>query len=221
MRLKRKYAAVIIISAGMLMMISETAPYVGYYGEQRNITELAGMDKKIRSTTDNVARTSRDSSDIKKINEDINPMPPEPDMYSLKAENADIYGWILIPDTAVNYPIVYTGDDYYLKHSVEKKSDVHGSIYLKQIHDHKSMYIFGHNMRDGSMFAVLHRYSDRGFADSHRYLYVYTDGWQRYRYESSEIVGEQITETEDRGDLCTVTCAGRKKRLIVRWNKDN
>ena len=88
------------------------------------------------------------------------------DFDSLQKENPDIYAWITIPDTVIDYPIVQSSEDnaYYLNHSAEKTDSASGAIYSenynKKNFDDPITLLYGHNMKDGSMFAGLHKYEE-------------------------------------------------------------
>ncbi len=82
-------------------------------------------------------------------------------------ENNDFWGWITIPSTNINYPVMYSPNsgDYYLYRNYKKESASSGSIYIDDYHEETSsnMIVHGHNMRDGSMFADLDKYKDESF----------------------------------------------------------
>ena len=80
------------------------------------------------------------------------------DFQSLKRMNNDTIGYIKINNTNIDYPVVkYIDNDYYLNHNFEKKSNVGGWIFLNYNNniDDKNIIIFGHNMKNGSMFGTL------------------------------------------------------------------
>ncbi len=101
---------------------------------------------------------------------------------SLEEENSDIYAWIYIPNTLVDYPIVQPtieeGNDFYLHRSIEKVYDFAGSIYT-EIQNSKDFMdpvtlVYGHNMLNDTMFATLHKFEDEKFFKENQYIYVYT-----------------------------------------------
>lgn len=102
------------------------------------------------------------------------------DFDSLQKENPDIYAWITIPDTVIDYPIVQSSEDnaYYLNHSAEKTDSVSGAIYSenynKKNFDDPITLLYGHNMKDGSMFAGLHKYEEDTYFNDHKDLVIYT-----------------------------------------------
>ena len=70
--------------------------------------------------------------------------------------------WITIEGTPIDYPIAYgEGNDYYLYHDIEGKSSLSGSIFFEESEipfDGSNTTIYGHSMRDGSMFNNLHKF---------------------------------------------------------------
>nr|WP_316614806.1 class B sortase [uncultured Ruminococcus sp.] len=96
---------------------------------------------------------------------------PEQDWDALKEINEEIVGWITIPDTKIDYPVLYhEGDDrynqYYIKRTYKKESSEYGSIFIdyRSTEGEKSRNVImhGHDMLDGSMFAGLLGYSPKG-----------------------------------------------------------
>ena len=92
------------------------------------------------------------------------------------AMNPDLAGWLTIEGTKINYPVMHTPDrtDYYLYRNFEQKSSSHGCLYAREECDvfapSDNITIYGHNMKDGSMFAPLLSYKNRSFYESHRYI---------------------------------------------------
>jgi len=103
------------------------------------------------------------------------------DFDALKEENADIYSWITIPGTVIDYPIVQREDelDYYLNHNLDGSTGYPGCIYTQNLNSTDWMdnntVIYGHNMKNGSMFAGLHSYRDPEFFEEYPYVYIYTE----------------------------------------------
>ena len=108
------------------------------------------------------------------------PMFRKIDFASAQAMNPDVYAWIWIPGTNIDYPILQseTEDDaYYLNHTIEKKEGLPGTIYTEKYNGKEFSspvtVVYGHNMKNGSMFADLHKYEDRSFFDANPYIYIY------------------------------------------------
>lgn len=103
------------------------------------------------------------------------------DFTALRQENPDIYAWIRIPDTQIDYPVVQAPkeDDYYLNRTVDGKEGLPGSIYTQAGYNGTDMkdpvtVIYGHNMRDDSMFGGLSEYLDEEYAQEHSEIQIYT-----------------------------------------------
>lgn len=94
----------------------------------------------------------------------------------LKSVNQDIIAWIEIEGTNINYPILKDNNLYYLKHSFDKKYNSNGSIFttnLQPFSDEETI-IYGHNMKNGSMFSNLGKYLNEDFLYSHLKFKIYT-----------------------------------------------
>jgi len=100
------------------------------------------------------------------------------DFDGLREINPDIVGWIFIPDTRIDYPIVHTdNNDYYLKTDFHGNYSDGGTVFLEasnkpDFSDYESR-IYGHNMYDRSMFGELPFYRKPDFAQSHQHVFLY------------------------------------------------
>lgn len=103
------------------------------------------------------------------------------DFAKLKKKNPDIYAWIRIEDTNIDYPIVQheTDDSYYLNHTIEGKAGYPGSIYTERVNAKDfsdfNTVVYGHDMKDGSMFKHLHKFENEKFFKKHDTIHVYTE----------------------------------------------
>lgn len=101
------------------------------------------------------------------------------DFAALKAVNPDIYAWISIEGTNIEYPLLRSEtEDFYLDHNAEKKKSAYGALYTQKVNSDTfedfNTVIYGHNMRNGSMFGSLKKYRNRNWFDSHREVVIYT-----------------------------------------------
>lgn len=111
------------------------------------------------------------------------PVPEEEvDFEALRSEvNGDIYAWIYIPDTQIDYPVLQSPDelDCYLSTNLDGSKGYPGCIYTQMMNgkdwEDKNTVIYGHNMKNGSMFANLHFYEDSVFFAEHPYVYIYAE----------------------------------------------
>jgi sortase B len=98
--------------------------------------------------------------------------------------NKDIYAWIYIPDTKIDYPILQhpTDNVYYLDGSSGYPGCIYSEDYNKKDFSDPVTVLYGHNMKNGNMFAGLHKYSDSEYLAEHPYIYIYTpDGMLVYQ----------------------------------------
>ena len=136
-------------------------------------------DKMAQNTTDTSEEKQEETDGILK---ELNiPVPDKNlDWDAIKKENEDIYAWIYIPNTNVDYPVVQhpTDDNYYLKHNLDGSEGYPGCIYSESVNkkdfSDPNTVLYGHNMKDGSMFATLHNFEDNQFFDDNCYIYIYT-----------------------------------------------
>lgn len=94
----------------------------------------------------------------------------------LKSINKDIIAWIEIENTKIDYPILKDKDVYYLKHTFDKKYNSNGSIFTTNSYpfEDKETIVYGHNMKNGSMFSDLGKYLNKDFLNSHFNFNIYT-----------------------------------------------
>ena len=110
------------------------------------------------------------------------------DFAGLKEQNEDIVGWIYFEDEkSISYPLLYSGDDYYLRRNYLKEEETAGSIYIDGNNspdlDDAHTLIYGHNMRNLSMFGKLKYYkTEENYFENHRYFQLITESGA-YRYE--------------------------------------
>ncbi len=102
----------------------------------------------------------------------------------LSRENPDFAGWLLIEGTAVDYPVMYTPQEpeYYLRRAFDGSEAVSGSLFVGEgcAPGGAHVIIYGHNMRDGSMFGSLAQYAQADYAAAHPVI----------RFDTPERTGE-------------------------------
>lgn len=94
---------------------------------------------------------------------------------SLLEINEDVVGWISVPDTVIDYPVVQAGDnDYYLRRDIHRKGARAGTIFMDYRSDKqgkgKNIILYGHHMRNGSMFKDLVKYKQEEFFQENDYI---------------------------------------------------
>lgn len=106
------------------------------------------------------------------------------DFEELKAQNPDIYAWISIPGTQIDYPVLQKSDaedpydNYYLDHQVDLSEGLPGVIYSQPVNRRDFTdpvtVLYGHNMKNGEMFSGLHFFDEKDFFDRNSQVIIYT-----------------------------------------------
>ncbi len=111
--------------------------------------------------------------------------------YELYLQNEDIVGWISIPNTPIDYPVMYRQDnnDYYLHRNFKKEYQYSGLPFLDYqcslADPSANLIIYAHNMKDGTMFAPLTEYKNKSYYDNHKTIKFDT----MYEEDEYEVVG--------------------------------
>lgn len=93
----------------------------------------------------------------------------------LKAQNSDVQAWITIDGTSVDYPIMNDGTENYLHINFDGEKSSQGSIFMDPASDDSLTIIYGHNMRNGSMFHDVDRFNNKDFFESHQGVKLYDE----------------------------------------------
>lgn len=111
------------------------------------------------------------------------------DWESIKDTNADIYAWLYVPDTDVDYPVLQHPEDdtFYLLHNLDGSKGLPGCIYSEKEYNQEDFndpvtVLYGHNMRNGTMFQSLHKFDNDEFFKGEKFIYIYTPE-ENYAYE--------------------------------------
>lgn len=115
----------------------------------------------------------------------------------LLSRNEDVKAWIQIPDTNVNYPVLQgETNDTYIHSDIDGNELSAGSIFVacenQNPFEDINTVIYGHNMKNGSMFNNIKSYTEQDFADEHPYIYIYLpDGTvSQYKVVSAHIISD-------------------------------
>ena len=177
----------IIILAVVLVLAAGGG--VGFYMHSNKQAEVAAEKEK----TADPEKTQEQYDKLKEeVSEDVDPNDPmyrKIDFAAAQGTNPDVYAWIWIPGTNVDYPILQSAtepDEYYLNHTIERKEGLPGTIYTEKYNktdfNDPVNIVYGHDMKNGSMFADLHKYEDQEFFNNNPYIYIYLpDRTLKYR----------------------------------------
>lgn len=95
-----------------------------------------------------------------------------PEYRDLVRENPDFAGWLAIDETVINYPVMQTPDDieYYLHRDFKGEKSYAGTPFVGSgslQEENGDLFLYGHNMKNGTMFATLFRYQNKNFWETH------------------------------------------------------
>lgn len=160
------------------------------------------------------------------------------DLAALREVNPDVVGWIRIPDSKIDYPVVQGEDnDFYLKHTWQGNPNSMGSIFLDcntspDLTAYNTL-IYGHNMNSGAMFASLRDYRMQSYYDTHPYVYLLVDNgafrfdvFSAYRAELTALAYGQsfqqrqtrekfLQEAMEKSDIETGITPGIRDRILT------
>lgn len=105
------------------------------------------------------------------------------DWDALHEESEDIYAWIYVPDTTVDYPVLQhpTDNSYYLKYNLDGTKGFPGCIYTEDFNKKdftdSHTVIYGHRLKDKTMFSSLSFFEDEETLEEDHYFYIYTEDY--------------------------------------------
>ncbi len=151
----------------------------------------------------NITISIKKYSDGRSIYNDIRDKK-EKENVDLQKINSDYMGWISIKNTPIDYPVVRGNDNkFYLTRDFNKKYLALGSIFMdyrnKGFED-KNVVIYGHHMRDQSMFGALKKFKNLEFLKNNKYINITTNNNKKLIYE---IFGLYVTGAEDNECIST------------------
>lgn len=225
-------SAVCLVSLGMAWK-----EYADQASDRHAFEQLAEQVEKAEETTAPATETdapeagdpTANVTTEETVDTETEPEPTEQkrNLAPIMEQNSECIGWIYIEGTAVNYPVMHTPSDpqKYLRKNFEKKYSVSGIPFL----DYRctldtNLIIYGHNMKNGTMFSDLKKYLDKTFREQHPVIELETADGVRY-FTVTEVVKtdiydkryEDIEVTDGRQKLILSTCYGSAKseRLLV------
>jgi len=152
---KNRNMRICIIAASIIFIVSIFGILLHYINKNHNVT----LNKKI------IQKYKHHSSNLQNSHYPAHMLS---DFYKLYDTNHDIRGWLSIPNTVINYPVVQSTDnDYYLHNNFNKSADYYGSLFLDYRNNispqSQNMIIYGHNMKDGQMLTAIVNYEQTDF----------------------------------------------------------
>ena len=110
------------------------------------------------------------------------------DLLSLQSKYPDVRGWLTIPESGINYPVLQSNvedPEFYLRRDYRGNYDINGSLFLQAdciLGESGNLTIYGHNMNSGAMFGNLDQYSSYEYWKAHPRVFFQTpEGMEEYR----------------------------------------
>lgn len=177
MKLRRISLAVLSVLLSAVTALSGFMVYTQLSGRQKEKKEFDTLAEMVEVTPEKpndeaVAPTDDTSKPVRALS-------------GLFAQNSDCIGWLCIPGMAVNYPVMHTPENpqKYLRRSFYGESSQSGVPFLDRrcSLDSDNLIIYGHNMKNGTMFSSLRNYTDPAFCAAHPVIEFQTaDGADQY-----------------------------------------
>lgn len=162
-----------LVTIALICVLAAVACVSGY-----KIFQIMSEYRAGEATYDDLKKYSATTATEEK-KQDAKPQKPTIDFDKLSEINSDVVAWIKLDDSVIDYPVAQCDDnDYYLKHLFNKQLNSSGSIFLDcrnspDFTDRNSV-IYGHHMKNGSMFSAITKYKEQSFFDEHPVFKLYT-----------------------------------------------
>lgn len=216
---------------GILFILSAAvlaAVLVHYYQMRLHNEQIRKQVVTMPAETDEIRKTAEGNQSPSGASE-----LPVVDFKALKEINDSCVGWIYACGGAISLPVVASEDDFYLKHAIDGTRSAAGAVFVES-RDEKPFaggraILYGHNMRDGSMFhPLLHYWQEEEYLSQHPYIYLITEE-EVYQYEITsvyvaeykELAFEALSKQSSRSVIDLITCeySGKNTRLVVEAEK--
>ena len=182
MRRKRDYASLILLLASLAVFAFAAWKLFGIYTEYHQGTETyEELQDYVQEPKGKDDSSTADDDDSEKGTGDAGNVYLQVDFEGLKKVNPDVIAWIQILALDISYPVVQGKDNYcYLHHMFDGQENKNGSIFV-DYHNQpdfsdSNTIVYGHNMKNGSMFGTLDRYQDQSLYQQYPYFYIYVQG---------------------------------------------
>ena len=190
-----KKEILIVLSVVLVVVIVGCGLWLGYYAvdsqHQKQTYETLAEDFLLEESPSLSLAENDSSSETSAAGETmvtLTTAPPRHDLVALQAENSACVGWLTIPDTTVDYPVVWTPNnpEHYLRRDFYGNSASGGTPFLDGRNQPQAkgqnLIVYGHNMLDGSMFKPVLQYLTPNFQVTHEDIYLELNGAQ-YHYQ--------------------------------------
>ena len=177
----------------------------GHLIRESSVDDEQGDSGETEEKSKGSAKNTKASKNKKNVKKKIDPadltvLKKYKDLYK---QNKDLAGWLSIEGTVINYPVMQTGKknaDFYLHHDFEKKESDHGTLFVDARNDYvnrdTNLIIYGHNMRDGTMFGGLKSFMDQEYFKNHQKL-VFDTIYEKAEYRIVAVCLSKVNYQDD------------------------
>ena len=164
-------AFLVVIAIGIVLILREAQKRKSAAEKVEEITEVVNDVEPVK---DEVEETPYSNLGIEIPEKNL-------DWKELHKENEDIYAWITVTDTTVDYPVLQhpTDNTYYLNNNIDGTPGYPGCIYTEDYNakdfSDKNTVLYGHNLKDKTMFSSLHNYEEENTFSKDQYIYIWTE----------------------------------------------
>ena len=191
-----KREILIVLSVVLVVVIVASGLWLGWYAvdsqHQKQTYKTLAEDFLLEEPAPSLSLAEEESpggtAEQQEPEVPLTTTPPRHDLAALQAENPDCIGWLTIPDTSVDYPVVWTSSDpeHYLRRDFYGNHASGGTPFLDGRNtpqaEGQNLLIYGHNMLDGSMFKPIVQYLEPNSRQTHQDIYLELNGAQ-YHYQ--------------------------------------
>lgn len=249
----RKNLWVSVVSLFLLILIVSSVMIVNHYKEANaqeelynGLAEIVAKAEQCETTSGNETTSPEPEETGEPTETLLEEKPILPEYAELYEQNGDMVGWISIDDTKINYPVMQSIDEpnFYLKHGFDKGYTDYGCPYVGENCDvtkpSDNIIIYGHHMKNGSMFSDLDKFKKKDFWEQHKTItfntltekqtyeiiavfktVVYTDSANEFRYyqfsdaETPEDFAEYVAKCKEKAFYDTGVSAEYGDKLIT------
>lgn len=238
----KKKICIMLIAVFVALLGTSTYFIYDYY---RQANEQSELYDSLAEVVDQAQKSDEANEPAEEIpyNEEKTILPEYAELF---LQNMDMVGWIKVEDTNINYPVMHTPDnpDFYLKHGFDKGYTDYGCPYVQENCDVQepsdNVIIYGHHMKNGSMFCDLEKFKSEDFYKEHKTIsfntltdkceyeivavfktFVYSDSPEAFKYyrfvnaETSEQFDEYIAKCKELSLYDTGVSAEYGDKLIT------
>lgn len=213
MKKTNKYISIILLVVGVCALCLGCMEVVRRIKDTEQTSQIESAHSVLSQSTD--ADTTDISSAVISVTEnklvtsepepEATPEPPEPYVSPYSdyfTKYPDIAAWFQIPDTIIDYPVMWTPEDetYYLYKHYDGSENINGSLLLDTDSSLSplttNLIIHGHNMKSGAMFGYLPMYEQFNYYEQHKEMLLYTPEGER-TYEIIAVFRSQVFKKKD------------------------